>query len=207
LPYHERHRPAHARPSSRRGDHHPVLPILPAQCAVCRAGAALAAQRHRRMERAGRAVLKKIMSRPHEIILLVLVLWSASIKFGRCAQVKCKIDWAHSLARDSRAIRGTDQGGGKRRGQSARLVIAITTPNRPTRVRGSGPRTLGRGNLTEGHRARDGYRKTNPAPPGSHLPHHIGCNATDAFATADLTENRRCSSPDRLWRRRLLGDV
>src|SRR6516162_3911744 len=66
----------------------------------------------------------------------------------------------------------------KRRGQSARLVIAITTPNRPTRVRGSGPRTLGRGNLTEGHRARDGYRKTNPAPPGSHLPHHIGCNTT-----------------------------
>src|SRR6516225_2128783 len=86
----------------------------------------------------------------------------------------------------------------KRRGQSARLVFAITTPNRPTRVRGSGPRTLGRGDLTEGHRARDGYRKTNPAPPGSHLPHHIGCNATDAFATANLTENRRYSSPVRL---------
>jgi len=43
-----------ARPSSRRGDHQPnpraVLPVMPAECAVCRAGAAVAPERRRRME-------------------------------------------------------------------------------------------------------------------------------------------------------------
>ena len=53
LSHHERHRPAHARPSSRRGDHKPypaVLSWLQAQSAVCRAGAAIAAKRFGRME-------------------------------------------------------------------------------------------------------------------------------------------------------------
>ena len=55
LLHHQCDRPAHARPASRCGNHQPypsaVMPIMPAQCALRRAGAALAAQERGRAGR------------------------------------------------------------------------------------------------------------------------------------------------------------
>jgi len=55
LPHHERDRPAHARPSPRRGRDQPypgaLLPIMPAERAVCRAGSVVADQHCRRNAR------------------------------------------------------------------------------------------------------------------------------------------------------------
>jgi len=51
LPHDERNRSSHARPSSRRGRDRPhssiVLPLMPAERAICRARAAIADQRRR----------------------------------------------------------------------------------------------------------------------------------------------------------------
>jgi len=52
LPHHERDRPTHVGPSSRRVDHNPraVLPVVPTECTFCRAAAAVAAERAGRMQ-------------------------------------------------------------------------------------------------------------------------------------------------------------
>ena len=69
LPYHERDRPSHARSSPRRGRNEShsgaLMPLMPAERAVCRAGAAIADKHCRRnADRAHAAGARRVIDGP-----------------------------------------------------------------------------------------------------------------------------------------------